>query len=41
VVLAEVQFADLPRLEFRDVEHGLLVALLALHGKLLPDLPES
>ena len=41
VVFAEVQFADFARLQFRDVEHGLLVALLALHGILLPDLLES
>jgi hypothetical protein len=31
MVLAEVQFADVPRLQFGDVEHRLLVALLALH----------
>jgi len=41
VVCAEVQFADFARLQFRDVEQGLLVALLALHGILLPDLLES
>ena len=32
MVLAQVEFANSPRLEFRDVEHRLFVTLLALHG---------
>mgnify|MGYP003340474870 CR=1 FL=1 len=32
VLLAEVHLANAPRLEFRDVEHGRIVTLLALHG---------
>jgi hypothetical protein len=34
VILAEVQLPDITRLQFGDVEHGLLIALLALHGRL-------
>jgi hypothetical protein len=30
--LAEMDLADIARLEFRDVEHRRVVALLALHG---------
>jgi len=41
MILAEVQFADFSRLQFGDVEHGLFVALLALHAELPPGTGES
>jgi hypothetical protein len=37
VVLAEVEFAHLARFQFGDVKDRLLVALLALHGKIRRD----
>jgi hypothetical protein len=41
MILAEVDFADVSRLQFGDMEHRRLVALLTLHEKLPPRSEES
>jgi hypothetical protein len=33
MILAEVEFTDRTGLQFRDMEHRLLFALLTLHGR--------